>query len=298
MKRPFKLYWVETPSPEENCFVAARSKRGAEKHEEDGIGFNPSDCKGELLRTLDSKWVKQYYGAAQPPLEQVSAFYVQPEDVDQLGFEWVVAPGDWIFRGHASSRWRLKAGVHRLAEKLADNPKDAEALERRLLSEFKRRARIFLQIPPSSDWEWMVLAQHFGLPTRILDWTENPLVALYFAIEEVEPAQDGLLFAYRHGVAEIDIESGTDPFGIRDIEFLRPPHLDQRVIAQQSVFTVEPLGHAEAGDKSDIRHWYVSVHHKHDIRRELSKLGITESSLFPGLTSLAAEIRRDAIADK
>jgi hypothetical protein len=85
------------------------------------------------------------------------------------------APGDWIFRGHSSCRWNLAAGVHRLTKDFDAAAEQCNSFEKELLNEFKRRARIFLQSKPSSDWEWMILAQHFGLPTRILDWTENPL---------------------------------------------------------------------------------------------------------------------------
>jgi hypothetical protein len=342
MKSPFKLYWVETPSPEENCFVAARSKRAAAKYEEDGTGFDPRDCHAVLIRPIDPAWVKQYRGKEAAQIEAVHPFYVQPEDIHQLDIKWSVvegddvfayngrqyvkqgdlnyvaslgddpknmvirsvpdlleviardAPGDWIFRGHSSCRWPLIAAVHRLAEKSGLSSEKIVAFERRLLSEFKRRARIFLQYRPSSDWEWMVLAQHFGLPTRILDWTENPLVALYFSVLDTNLSDDGMLFAYRHGAQEIDIESASDPFAIKQIELVRPPHLDQRVIAQQSVFTAEPPNFSKgAREESDVRYWYVSVNHKKDIKRELAKLGILESSLFPGLVSLAAEIRND-----
>jgi FRG domain len=144
----------------------------------------------------------------------------------------------------------------------------------------------------------MVIAQHFGLPTRILDWTENPLVALYFSIRENKgTSRDGMLFAYRHGADAVDIESTISPFAISQIELLRPPHLDQRVIAQQSVFTVEPPGLTKegGGESSDLRYWHVSANHKDEIREQLAKLGISESTLFPGLTSLAEEIKANAI---
>jgi FRG domain len=141
----------------------------------------------------------------------------------------------------------------------------------------------------------MVLAQHFGLPTRILDWTENPLVALYFSVgENSEFHHDGTLYSYHHGTREIDIESLSDPFVIKQTELVRPPHLDQRIIAQQSVFTAEPPHLTKGGrQKSDLRYWYVSANHKKDLRIELKKLGISESSLFPGLASLAAEIKNE-----
>jgi hypothetical protein len=345
MKRhPFTLFWVKTPSPEENCFVAARSKRAAAKHEEDGTGFDPGDCEATAIRPLENDWVVEYRGAKKSK-DLVTPFYVQPEDVHQLGIKWHIVEGDdvfeyggrryvkqgalnyvaslgenpevtvirsvadllevmkrnnqsdWIFRGHSSSFWSLEAGVHRL---LKDNKVDLESLinqERWLPTEFKRRARIFLQSPPSSNWEWMVLAQHFGLPTRVLDWTENPLVALYFSVrDQQESSNDGMLYAYRHGVQEIDIESSSDPFAIEQIELVRPPHLDQRVIVQQSVFTAEPPRYDKGGSKaSNLKYWYVSVKHKPEIRRELAKFGISESSLFPGLASLAAEIKEDLL---
>jgi len=308
MKRPFKLYWVETPSSEENCFVAARSKRAAAKHEEDGTGFDPGDCDATEIRILDEDWVVQYRGTGTSEI-LVTPFYVQPDEVHQLGIKWRIIEGDdvfeygghqyvkqgdlnyvaslgktpqatvirsvtdllgmirqdnrsdWIFRGHSSSFWSLEASVHRF---IKDEKADIGSLvsqERWLLGEFKRRARIFLQSPPSSDWEWMVLAQHFGLPTRMLDWTENPLVALYFSVRDRQDiSNDGMLFAYRHGAQEIDIESSADRFAIDQIVLVRPPHLDQRVIAQQSVFTAEPPRfEKKRGEGSDLNYWYVSV---------------------------------------
>jgi hypothetical protein len=147
----------------------------------------------------------------------------------------------------------------------------------------------------------MVIAQHFGLPTRILDWTENPLVALYFSTKDSKDASgDGMLFAYRHGADAIDIESTMDPFAIDQTEVLRPPHLDQRVIAQQSVFTVEPTGLKKGGgrESSDLRYWHVSANHKDETREQLTKLGISESTLFPSLASVAADIKAAAVQKK
>lgn len=214
-------------------------------------------------------------------------------------------PGDWIFRGHSSHFWTLTAGAHRLSDAAKIPKSDVPSFEKELLTEFKRRARIFLSSPPKSEWEWLVIAQHFGLPTRILDWTENPLVALYFAVRDVDQlSRDGMLFAYRHGAAALDVDSTLDPFSISQIELLRPPHLDQRVIAQQSMFTVEPADLEKGGgrESSDIRYWHVSANHKIAIREQLSKLGVAEGILFPGLPSIAADVKaasmRKILADR
>ena len=52
------------------------------------------------------------------------------------------------------------------------------------ITRFKQNALSFLDRPPSNEWEWLLLMQHHSLPTRLLNWTENPLVALYFVVKE------------------------------------------------------------------------------------------------------------------
>jgi hypothetical protein len=280
---------------------------------------------------------------------KVTPFYIQPEDVHELGIAWRIVEGDevfvygenhfvkqgtlnyfaslvkrrdivvirsvadlleairkastqrdWIFRGHSSAFWSLKAGVHRFSDTTTSDSEQLVGRERWFLDEFKRRARAFLPSPPTSDWEWLVLSQHFGLPTRLLDWTENPLVSLFFAVrDQHETANDGMIYAYHHGAKAIDLSSTSDPFTLDQIELVRPPHLDQRVIVQQSVFTAEPPLYDRGGSEdSDLRYWYVSVRHKASIRTDLAKLGISESSMFPGLPSLASQIKEEFLLSR
>jgi len=84
------------------------------------------------------------------------------------------------FRGHRDATWKLEPNLAR---------KDALADERALRAQFRRDAIPLLskaQIPGTleTDWDWMFLMQHYGVPTRLLDWSESPLTALWFAVQD------------------------------------------------------------------------------------------------------------------
>lgn len=110
--------------------------------------------------------------------------------------------GSVWYRGHSSASHRLLPNVLRdtiplrdqFGRKLCGDEQlnaggntVAGLSAERMLDEFKRRARPFLDTMPRNDFEWLFLMQHYGTPTRLLDWTTNALVALYFAIENLSP---------------------------------------------------------------------------------------------------------------
>src|SRR5689334_7181889 len=89
------------------------------------------------------------------------------------------------FRGQSDSRWKLLPSLGR---------KNAHGqAEFALIKRFKQNAVPHISNRPQSEWEWLFLMQHHRLPTRLLDWTESPLVGIFFAVAE-KPKVDGALW--------------------------------------------------------------------------------------------------------
>ena len=86
------------------------------------------------------------------------------------------------YRGHFKNSYELKPGIGRIEDPHGEK-------ERELFMQFKRSYQSFSTVQPKRDIDLLFLAQHYGLKTRILDWTLNPLVALFFACYEEHPSK-------------------------------------------------------------------------------------------------------------
>lgn len=198
--------------------------------------------------------------------------------------------GAWVFRGLGLCDYKLVPKVGRLPH----TSRSREKFERSIFDIFKRRATGRLKRTPENDWEWLALAQHHGLPTRLLDWSFNPFVALYFAVEKHE-CKDGAVYALRaekkvpHSMVAQD-----DPFKIgRPMKYL-PSTVTERIRAQDGLFTIHsdveiPL------DKNLREGWalgkiLIPWKVKKVIRYGLFRQGIDRASLFPDLDGLAEHL--------
>jgi hypothetical protein len=213
---------------------------------------------------------------------------------------------EW-FRGQADIAWELIPSISRIK-----NPKksgniehfDWEELEEYLLEEFEKQATPFMDFKPANKWESLVHAQHHGLPTTLLDWTSNPLKALFFSVEDTSKDNiDGVVYA-----CDIKNYSPTTKhtelaFQEERINCFQTSHLNNRIIAQEGCFSAYPLPQGFESFKSLKQHmedgnsglWIEHVitipkNNKAYIRKELRKLGITHQSLFPGLDGIAKSI--------
>jgi hypothetical protein len=210
-----------------------------------------------------------------------------------------------MFRGHGDIDWPLIPSIGRMYDKL-DGYDNWNVFENDILERFQKYSAPFLNRTPTNRFEWMVIAQHHGLPTRLLDWTSNPLKALFFAVENPAHACSGGVWMFEPDGWWNDlsqINDNLDVLGILAAYF--PDHINERVISQESCFTFFPfpaenqpipqMGTPQVYDKHvrTLVRFKVPKSRKKAIRLELRKLGISHLSLFPGLDGLATRIRRD-----
>lgn len=202
-----------------------------------------------------------------------------------------------LFRGQKESTWDLLPGLGR--------PNyfrpDILRYEKSILKEFKRRAIPFLPktFNSNSDWEWLALAQHYKLPTRLLDWTENPLVALFFAFEFTKD-KDGDRAVWVFGAAENEFADSNDskinPFTLAKTQVYVPNQVTQRITAQSGWFTVHKYMadkdkflafNKNATYKSRVFKMTISNKLRDNLLLRLDRLGVNSFSIYPDLEGLS-----------
>jgi len=200
------------------------------------------------------------------------------------------ARGRWVFRGHSDSAFELIPSVGR-----GDHTsKDRRKYEQSLFDIFCREARGYLNLLPSTEWEWLSLAQHHGLPTRLLDWTHNILAALYFVVE-ANPLVDGSLFALRSITKASERVREGSPFSIDKPVKFYPNIITPRIRAQEGLFVVCAKLEARLDETLredwELERLRIPASSKERLRYELFRLGVHASSLFPDVDGLAARLK-------
>lgn len=150
----------------------------------------------------------------------------------------------WLFRGVTDANFKLipKIGRPQARKKGKDRKRIPYEMqdERAVFAMFKQQARAYLSSAPKSDLEWLAIAQHFGLPTRLLDWTDSFLVAAWFAVESGGAGRIDSAIWVAKGLHSIDMDDQGEALNFAEPYCYRPPHMEPRITAQGSVFVICP----------------------------------------------------------
>jgi hypothetical protein len=226
----------------------------------------------------------------------------------------------YAFRGASIATHTLASSLVRLA----GGRDDVRRLELALLRNFRKYAHGEVS-RQDSIWDWMALGQHRGLPTRLLDWTYSPLVALHFATDDPGTfTQDGVVWCVNfieanrrlprrlrrildHEASDTFTVEMLQSFGslkkfdaLRDepfVVFIEPPAVDRRILNQLALFSLMSSPSARldewlASHPELCRKVHVPAALKWEIRDHLDQANINERVLFPGLDGLSRWLTR------
>ena len=211
------------------------------------------------------------------------------------------------FRGQSRKEWKLVPGLARVPGHLA--------AEGAVIKRFMQNAAPHMISPPRDEWEWIFLMQHHRAPTRLLDWSESPLAALYFAVHNKDewgkPAAVWCLDPValnRAANLKFDFEFEIPAFGQdKVLDSYLPSHVREnpselfpvaivgprntpRMAAQLGTFTINHRLHApieQVGTRDHVWRWVIPASAKENILKELNYLGYSALTLFPELDRVA-----------
>jgi hypothetical protein len=233
------------------------------------------------------------------------------------------------YRGCSDSNYRLIPRLYRHRKRTQVN--ELTELEYQLMTRFRQRSIPFHNKSLENDWESLFFMQHYGVPTRLLDWTENPFIALYFAVMSSSPVYKKNRVTYkksaavwildpvcwnRHALKHESYDQGILSTTDEQIKGYKPTarftnmndlpvalygaHNSQRIVAQRGVFVIFGKNKSTMEKIFDLQNFPENCLTKvtldkevlPSIRRSILNHGITESVVFPDLEGLAKEIRR------
>lgn len=227
----------------------------------------------------------------------------------------------FVFRGMP----RLDCDLSTSLLRLGAGYEDIGKLERHLLRNFRKYAHSSAGLG-QSVWNWLALAAHYGLQTRLLDWTYSPLVAMHFATENVDDfGEDAVIWCVNHRetnrllpepLRRVAEDEGFDVFTAEMLDevagsleklqqlsgddfvlFMEPPSLDERIVNQFALFSfmsnpASKLDEWLENRRGLARRVIVPAELKWEVRDKLDQAGITERMLYPGLDGLTRWLSR------
>jgi hypothetical protein len=200
-----------------------------------------------------------------------------------------------LFRGQ-SQDWDLLPKISRVIPKEGISILD---METRMLEDFKRLSKPFLTKIPSNEWEWLGLAQHHGLPTRLLDWSRNPLAALWFTVNNPPESDTGVVWVFDAPEEDILMTKNIvtlNPYNGNSTMIFQPELSSVRIQSQNGWFTVHKyMNESEKFLPFQKNSMYNGFLKKiiipdssfYKFRFQLDRMGVNKLSLFPDLDGAA-----------
>lgn len=237
--------------------------------------------------------------------------------------EWDVYESTTLpwYRGQSDFTWSLLPKLYR-------NSKHAE-IEREIVRDFKLKSRKHIKRIPENEVQWLILMQHYGAPTRLLDWSESYMHALFFCVHETNKECDGALWimhpwwlnqnSIQQQSVPTDSSSHLDEHTIKGNDYesvvrstkgrtpiaFRPTHNNDRIIAQKGTFTIHGCKKKSIDDlfkkNKNKRHLLkikINGQSKKRIYSELCQAGITLDAVYPDLVGLCLAITEKYTTDK
>lgn len=193
----------------------------------------------------------------------------------------------WLFRGATDAQYVLVPKIGRPISRSAKYSYDADD-EASIIAMFKQQAMPYLQSPPAREIEWLAVAQHYGLPTRFLDWTDSLLVAAWFAVTE-NTGTDGAIWVTRKISAVSQDKDLDQPLKISGPKSYRPPHISGRIGVQGSVLLVCPKP-TEPLAPAFLEKIVIDEDAKFLLKKRLNACGMNGRALFPDLAGLCSHL--------
>lgn len=208
---------------------------------------------------------------------------------------------DFLFRGQSTDQ-PLIPRIARLKPK-----GKLLKIEELMMADFERQQLPFTEFEPRDDWDLLALAQHHGLPTRLLDWTYSALASLWFCVRKPPKNDlsgkplDGVVWVLKSTPGDfITYPTDESPYKPGRTRIFRPRTITRRIMAQSGVFTCHKPTSAGKFVKLESNTAYknhlikiaISAAHFDRLRDDLMANGVSSLALFPDLDGLAAHLER------